>query len=137
MASETVNLTPKPDRFNADSALSYVVCSYSPFAFYVCGAEHTRLCRWCNKYWYVTENKVLLSDLIHSIGMVMDWRELAGYPTAPEWQRGDSGSPFGDIWSGGQRIESHELSDLSQVVGTDPIRGWIIAICWLIASGAE
>ena len=66
-------------------------------------------------------------------GMVMDWREMAGYPTAGR-------PPFygADIWSGGRKIENHESLDRPfGLGGTDPIRGWIIAFCWLLASGAE
>lgn len=64
----------------------------------------------------------------------MDWRELAGYPTASGWGKTSFDN---DIWSGGKKIESLELSEPSSGVGTDPIRSWIIATCWLLASGAE
>lgn len=62
--------------------------------------------------------------------MVMDWREMAGYPTVPDW---DGRAFGGDIWSGGKMIEAHQIP----VTGFDPIRSWVIAVCWLLASGAE
>jgi len=65
-----------------------------------------------------------------SVGMVMDWRQMAGYPTVPDWES----RPFsGDIWSSGKKIDSHQLPEL----GLDPIRGWVIAFSWLLASGAD
>lgn len=55
---------------------------------------------------------------------------MAGYPTVPNWD----GRPFnGDIWSSGKKIDSHQIPG----VGFDPIRSWVIAFCWLLASGAE
>lgn len=60
----------------------------------------------------------------------MDWRQMAGYPTVPDWET----RPFnGDIWSGGKKIDSHQLPGLD----FDPIRSWVIAFCWLLASAAE
>lgn len=63
--------------------------------------------------------------------MVMDWREMAGKPTI----RGLNGSSYGYAWSDGQRIGYDWDERWSS--RTDPLRAWIIAICWLLACGAE
>jgi len=65
-------------------------------------------------------------------GMVMDWREMAGKPTI----RGLNGTSHGYAWSGGKMIGVGWKSD--QWSGrTDPLRAWMIAICWLVACSAE
>jgi len=65
-------------------------------------------------------------------GMVMDWREMAGKPTI----RGLNGTSYGYAWSGGKMIGVGWKSD--QWSGrTDPLRAWMIAICWLVACSAE
>ncbi|KXN86210.1 hypothetical protein AN958_10398 [Leucoagaricus sp. SymC.cos] len=67
-----------------------------------------------------------------SVGMVMDWREMAGKPTI----RGLNGTSYGYVWSGGKKVGMGWKSD--QWSGrTDPLRAWIIAICWLVACGAD
>jgi len=67
-----------------------------------------------------------------SVGMVMDWREMAGKPTI----RGLNGTSYGYAWSGGRKVGLGWKND--QWSGrTDPMRAWIIAICWLIACGAD
>lgn len=64
----------------------------------------------------------------------MDWREMAGRPTV----RGMQGqSPYSWAWSGGKKIGYTWREDASSLGRIDPIRGWIIAACWLLASGAE
>lgn len=76
-----------------------------------------------------------------NIGMLMDWREMAGRPTA--MARGSSVQ--GDdrwrsytqwAWSGGERV-AHGWSVDRWDGSIDPIRGWVIAACWLAACGAE
>lgn len=76
-----------------------------------------------------------------NIGMLMDWREMAGRPTA--MARGSSVQ--GDdrwrsytqwAWSGGERV-AHGWSVDRWDGSIDPIRGWVIAACWLAACGAD
>ena len=63
----------------------------------------------------------------------MDWREMAGRPTVQGWNREDV---YGDAWSDGRKLEHKGFGD-QQWSGIDPVRGWIIAICWLMASCVE
>ncbi|KAF4569491.1 hypothetical protein EYR40_008464 [Pleurotus pulmonarius] len=76
-----------------------------------------------------------------NIGMLMDWREMAGRPTA--MARGSSVQ--GDdrwrsytqwAWSGGERV-AHGWSMDRWDGSIDPIRGWVIAACWIAACGAD
>jgi hypothetical protein len=64
--------------------------------------------------------------------MIMDWREMAGRPTAIE-------VPIGErlwAWRGGKKIGYGWTED--QWDGTmDARRGWIIAFCWIVACSAE
>jgi protein SYS1 len=66
------------------------------------------------------------------IGMIMDWREMAGRPTVREMQTGEKWW----AWSGGKRI-GYGWKDDQWDGRIDPIRGWIIAFCWLVACSAE
>ena len=65
-------------------------------------------------------------------GMIMDWRQMAGRPTV-------IGMPIGErwwAWSGGRKVGYGWKAD--QWDGTmDPMRGWIIAFCWIVACFAE
>lgn len=62
----------------------------------------------------------------------MDWRQMAGRPTVV-------GMPIGEklwAWSGGRKIGYGWRED--QWDGRmDPMRGWIIAFCWIVACSAE
>ena len=80
-------------------------------------------------------------------GMVMDWREMAGWPTA-HGLRGDDRRGWGvfrGAYSGGQGVGTGTWIDpfkdgnkYFQWDGrTDPLRGWVVAFCWLVASIAE
>lgn len=71
------------------------------------------------------------------IGMVMDWREMAGRPTVQGWNREDRWDVYGGTWSGGRKFDHKGFDDQQQWSGTDPIRGWVIAFCWLMASCVE
>ncbi|KAI5895805.1 uncharacterized protein SCHCODRAFT_02620380 [Schizophyllum commune H4-8] len=74
-----------------------------------------------------------------NVGMIMDWREIAGRSTIPKrgtdvdaegrWFSGD----FGFAWSGGKKV-GIGADDGGSV---DPARGWVIALCWLLACGAD
>ncbi|PPQ68390.1 hypothetical protein CVT25_007928 [Psilocybe cyanescens] len=67
-----------------------------------------------------------------SVGMIMDWRQMAGRPTVV-------GMPIGEklwAWSGGRKIGYGWRED--QWDGRmDPMRGWIIAFCWIVACSAD
>ncbi|KZT21008.1 hypothetical protein NEOLEDRAFT_1158395 [Neolentinus lepideus HHB14362 ss-1] len=66
-----------------------------------------------------------------NVGMIMDWRQMTGRPTAraDTWGLGS--------WSGGRKLSGTEGSLPGVLEGgwrTDPARGWVIAFCWIIAS---
>jgi len=66
----------------------------------------------------------------------MDWREMAGRPTVRGMQGEDRWSAYTGVWRGGKKVGYGWPED--QWEGrTDPIRGWIIAFCWIAASAAE
>ncbi|KAF8815433.1 hypothetical protein BYT27DRAFT_7194437 [Phlegmacium glaucopus] len=67
-----------------------------------------------------------------NIGMIMDWREMAGRPTVRGMQIGEKWW----AWSGGKRI-GYGWKDDQWDGRIDPIRGWIIAFCWLVACSAD
>ncbi|KAG6889759.1 hypothetical protein C0995_014686 [Termitomyces sp. Mi166 len=69
-----------------------------------------------------------------NIGMIMDWREMAGRPTV----RGIHGARGGYswAWSGGKKI-GYGLQEDGWDGRVDPMRGWIIALCWLVACSAD
>ncbi|KAG6879050.1 hypothetical protein C0992_005539 [Termitomyces sp. T32_za158] len=69
-----------------------------------------------------------------NVGMIMDWREMAGRPTV----RGIHGAREGYswVWSGGKKI-GYGLQEDRWDGRVDPVRGWIIALCWLVACSAD
>jgi len=67
-----------------------------------------------------------------NVGMIMDWREMAGRPTVRGMQIGEKWW----AWSGGKRI-GYGWKDDQWDGRIDPIRGWIIAFCWLVACSAD
>lgn len=70
--------------------------------------------------------------------MIMDWREMAGRATITGVKGDDSRGwkAFRGVWSGGERLEGGTGWD-EWDGGRDPLRGWVIAVAWLVASGAE
>ncbi|KAF7309475.1 hypothetical protein MIND_00318300 [Mycena indigotica] len=71
-----------------------------------------------------------------NVGMVMDWREMAGRPTVRGMQGEERWNSYTGVWSGGRKIGSGLRTD--QWDGRiDPMRGWVIAFCWLVACSAE
>ncbi|KAF5379516.1 hypothetical protein D9615_006520 [Tricholomella constricta] len=70
-----------------------------------------------------------------SIGMIMDWREMAGRPTV-RGIHGDRWGAYSWAWSGGKRIGYGSQEDRWDGQA-DPMRGWIIALCWLMACSAD
>lgn len=84
---------------------------------------------------FAEPNSLLYEGGAASIGMVMDWREMAGRPTVRGMQGENRWSSYAGAWSGGKKVsygEEHQWEGR-----TDPMRGWIIAFCWIVASGAE
>ena len=74
----------------------------------------------------------------------MDWREMAGWPTVHGLSGDDrrGWGMFRGAYSGGRRIGTgtwfKDGSNLYRWDGrTDPMRGWVIAVCWLFASCCE
>ncbi|KZS94756.1 hypothetical protein SISNIDRAFT_473800 [Sistotremastrum niveocremeum HHB9708] len=80
-------------------------------------------------YLFANRDTLLHEGGAWSVGMVMDWREMAGRTTF-EHQRG--WTPFEDPLNPGASKLTEPNTDPFKVV--DPIRGWIIAACWLVAS---
>lgn len=68
--------------------------------------------------------------------MVMDWREMAGRATVRGVHGEDRWSSYSWAWIGGKRV-GYGLREDRWDGRTDPMRGWIIAFCWIIACSAE
>lgn len=66
----------------------------------------------------------------------MDWREMAGQPTVRGVQGEERWSSYYGAWSGGKQVGAG-WEDGGWDGRTDPIRGWVIAASWLIASSTE
>jgi hypothetical protein len=66
----------------------------------------------------------------------MDWREMAGQPTVRGLQGEERWSSYYGAWSGGKQVGGG-WEDGRWDGRTDPIRGWVIAASWFIASSAE
>lgn len=69
----------------------------------------------------------------------MDWREMAGRPTV-RGMHGEGGklTSYAGAWSGGKKVGHQDGWGQERWEGrTDPMRGWIIAFCWIVACGAE
>jgi hypothetical protein len=65
----------------------------------------------------------------------MDWREMAGRPTVRGMPGEGRWRSYTGAWSGGKKVGFGTLNEWDG--RTDPMRGWIIAFCWMAASGAE
>jgi len=70
-----------------------------------------------------------------SVVMIMDWREIAGRPTSHISQ--GPWSSWNSVWSGGKQVGSGDLHHGHWDGEIDPLRGWIIALCWIAASTAD
>ncbi|KAF9224136.1 hypothetical protein BS17DRAFT_795655 [Gyrodon lividus] len=70
-----------------------------------------------------------------NVGMIMDWREMASRPTVRGMQGEERWSSYYGAWSGGKQVGSGW--DGRWDGRGDPIRGWVIAACWMIASSAD
>jgi hypothetical protein len=67
-----------------------------------------------------------------NVGMVMDWREMAGRPTVH--------GLHGASHRGWVPFESHNGSttdNTPRVEGIDPMRGWVIAVLWVAIAPLE
>ncbi|KAI0924342.1 hypothetical protein AcW2_005245 [Taiwanofungus camphoratus] len=69
-----------------------------------------------------------------NVGMVMDWREMAGRSTSRTSQGRDSWSSWNTVWSGGKQVGSGDLQGGQWDGKIDPLRGWLIAACWMATS---
>ncbi|KAJ3774528.1 integral membrane protein S linking to the trans Golgi network-domain-containing protein [Lentinula raphanica] len=71
-----------------------------------------------------------------NVGMIMDWREMAGRPTVRGIYDSEKWGSYSWAWSGGKILGFTWREDQLKG-GIDPIRGWIIAFCWMIACFAD
>ncbi|KAG0698177.1 integral membrane protein S linking to the trans Golgi network-domain-containing protein [Suillus ampliporus] len=71
-----------------------------------------------------------------NVGMIMDWREMAGRPTVRGMQGEDRWNAYYGAWSGGKQLGSG-WEEGRWDGWTDPMRGWVIAFSWMIASSAD
>ncbi|KAF9068384.1 integral membrane protein S linking to the trans Golgi network-domain-containing protein [Rhodocollybia butyracea] len=71
-----------------------------------------------------------------NVGMIMDWREMAGRPTVRGIYDSAKWGSYSWAWSGG-KILGFTWREEQLGGGMDPIRGWIIAFCWLLACSAD
>jgi protein SYS1 len=68
-------------------------------------------------------------------GMIMDWRELASRLTVRGMQGGDRWKQYRGAWSGGRIVGFGDQRGWDGRI--DPMRGWVIAFCWLLACVVE
>lgn len=66
----------------------------------------------------------------------MDWREMAGRPTVRGIYDSEKWGSYSWAWSGGKILGFIWRED-QLGGGLEPMRGWIIAFCWIIACLAE
>lgn len=72
-----------------------------------------------------------------NVGMIMDWREMAGRPTVRGTYGGERWTSYTQwAWSGGKKV-GYGWEEDRWDGRTDPMRGWIIAGCWLVACSAD
>jgi len=64
-----------------------------------------------------------------SIGMIMDWRAMAGKPTFRLLHGEERWNAFSGAWSGGRKV-----ADGSAQPSIDSLRGWAIGVAWVLAS---
>ncbi|KAI8985639.1 integral membrane protein S linking to the trans Golgi network-domain-containing protein [Trametes punicea] len=71
-----------------------------------------------------------------NVGMIMDWRVMAGRPTTRALPGEGPWKSLNPVWSGGKQVgfTPSAQSDFRRV---DPVRCWIIALCWIAASAAD
>lgn len=69
-----------------------------------------------------------------NVGMIMDWRELAGRPTSVS--RSHGWNAFDAVYSGGIQFSASRNAPWRQL-GGDPLRAWLIAAAWVAAAFVE
>ena len=67
----------------------------------------------------------------------MDWRQMAGRPTSRSTAGDGAWHVLNAVWSGGRQVGREGAARDSWEGGIDPMRGWVIALCWMIASTVE
>ncbi|EAU90753.1 hypothetical protein CC1G_04022 [Coprinopsis cinerea okayama7 len=72
----------------------------------------------------------------YNIGMIMDWREMAGRPTVRGTTDANLWNSYRWAWSGGKKV-GYGYDEARWDGRIDPIRGWIIAVCWIAACFAD
>ncbi|PFH50951.1 hypothetical protein AMATHDRAFT_60136 [Amanita thiersii Skay4041] len=71
-----------------------------------------------------------------NVGMIMDWREMAGRPTV-RWAYGsERWNSYTWVWSSGEKV-GHGWTEDQWDGKIDPMRGWVIALCWIVACSAD
>ncbi|KAM5541326.1 hypothetical protein V8D89_004880 [Ganoderma adspersum] len=71
-----------------------------------------------------------------NVGMIMDWREMAGRPTTRALPGEGPWKSFNSVWSGGKQVGMGSIQQ-GALRSVDPVRSWIIAVCWMAASAAD
>ncbi|KAA1470271.1 hypothetical protein DENSPDRAFT_836031 [Dentipellis sp. KUC8613] len=75
---------------------------------------------------------------VANVGMLMDWREMAGRPTFRRLHGEERWHSFAGAWTGGKMVAEPAWHVGAARAGrADPLRGWVLAVCWLLASGAD
>lgn len=83
-----------------------------------------------------SDSRSVMHPVKHISGMIMDWREMAGRMTVRGMKGDERWNSYTWAWSGGKKVGYGWRED--QWSGhIDPMRGWIIAFCWMIACSAE
>ncbi|OCH89769.1 hypothetical protein OBBRIDRAFT_835534 [Obba rivulosa] len=72
-----------------------------------------------------------------NVGMIMDWREMAGRPVSRPPEGSGPWSSWNSVWSGGKQFQGSGDLHAGLSGSIDPVRSWILAICWMLASGAD
>lgn len=67
----------------------------------------------------------------------MDWRQMAGRPTSRPTSGDGAWRVLNAVWSGGRQVGREGAVSDSWDGRIDPIRGWVIALCWMLASTVE
>ncbi|TFY78007.1 hypothetical protein EWM64_g6005 [Hericium alpestre] len=68
--------------------------------------------------------------------MLMDWREMSGRPTFRRLHGEERWHSFTGSWIGGKKV-AEAAWDMDWVSRADPRRGWVLAVCWMLASTAD
>jgi len=71
-----------------------------------------------------------------NVGMLMDWREMAGRPSFRRLHGEERWSSFTGAWSEGRKVAEGPWYMGPDGRG-DHMRGWILASCWVLASTAD